>query len=102
MNHASYHAGQFLCACLALITPAIPTRPSFPPYLLGYDDLCLWYQLPFTQRLISALVNHWMGAITDRRIARNRENNVPTPPLVLDLVVVTRLYSLSEIQETSG
>lgn len=27
MNHASYHAGQFLCACLALITPMPCLRP---------------------------------------------------------------------------
>ena len=54
MNHASYHAGQFLRACLALITPTDPTC-SLPPYLLAcYDDLCLWCQLPFTPSLDSA------------------------------------------------
>lgn len=41
MNHASYHAGQFLCACLALITPRC--RVAGPGRWLSIYRVLCWF-----------------------------------------------------------
>lgn len=78
MNHVSYHVGQFLCACLALITPMLWVRPVVGSLSTAcYVDLrsrCPAALRRDSSRAVHLIVRRWiyMSANKTENIRGNR------------------------------